>query len=152
MKFACPVETNPSWLIHVFDCFLFISSFFLLHRAVLKKSWEVVSWPDIQQVVSERDDIKTQIAGVGHKIPSTEVLNRIDPPGLLREPSSVTDANGRTDSARTPTGARPRPQLRLQTNSARTPTGAGPHLRLRSKRTPPGLLREPGSVTNSDRW
>ena len=50
VKFACPVEASPfvadpCILIVFFFCF--VSSFFLLHRVVLKESWEVVSWPDI---------------------------------------------------------------------------------------------------------
>ena len=49
MKFACPVEASafvadPRILI---VSFYFVSSFFLLHRVVLKESWEVVSQPDI---------------------------------------------------------------------------------------------------------
>ena len=50
MKFACPVEASPFVAdprILIIFSFCFVSSFFLLHRVVLKGSWEVVSWPDI---------------------------------------------------------------------------------------------------------
>ena len=56
---------------------------------------------------------------VGYKIPTAEVLSGIDymttPPGLLRDPGSVTD-------------------------------------NFNSEQTPPGLLREPGFVLNSNSY
>ena len=55
---------------------------------------------------------------VGYKIPTAEVLSRIDYttalPGLLREPGSITDIDYMT--------------------------------------APPGLLREPGSILNINCW
>ena len=56
MKFVCPVEVNlfvaNSYILIVFS-FYFVSSFFLLHRMVLKKFWKMVSRPDIHPTTKE---------------------------------------------------------------------------------------------------
>ena len=69
--------------------------------------------------------------GVGYKIPTAEVLSRINsertPSGLLREPGSAHNFNRKEDFARTPMGAGLCRQLQLPVSSVRTPTGAGLH-------------------------
>ena len=78
---------------------------------------------------------------VGYKIPSTEVLKRIDPP---RTPPAF-------DRRWYLSGLHP--QLQLQEDSAWTPTGAGSHPRLRLQedffRTPMGARLRAPTATDS---
>ena len=78
---------------------------------------------------------KVKIGGVGYKIPTAEVLSGIDymttPPGLLREPDSVTD---NFNSEQTPPGLLREPDFVLNSNSY--------------EQTSSGLLWEPDSADN----
>ena len=83
----------------------------------------------------------------GSRVPSTTSAARKTPPGLLQEPDSVHNFCSKEDSARTPTGARLRPQLlqqgRLRPDSYGSRT---PSIISAARKTLPGLLREPDSI------
>ena len=81
------------------------------------------------------------------RAPSTTSTARKTPSGLLREPGFVYDFYSKEDSARTPTGVVLRSQLLQQGRLRPDCYGSrAPSTTSTARKTPPGLLREPGSV------